>query len=322
MARTPKIENKLIEALKFLSLVTKEKGNPNETHIILTNKTASAFNGVISAGTPIDEELFACPHNQLLLTALSKSSPQLSMTQLSPSKLSIKSGRLQAVIPCLESSLLQTTLPDPLLHPLSDNFKTGLEYVGILANENAQSVVAASILMNGHSLVATDRIMMIEYWHGCDLPPGLALPKAIVAPLTKTKKVLNGFGFSRHSTTFHFEDASWIKCQLYQSDWPNIETILNRKCDPTLLPEHLWAAIDAVKDFSPDGNLYARANSLHSHAQEGVGASFECPGIPEGATLSVNQWAAVRAWAKTVAWGNPTMIFGDCARAVIAGIAT
>ena len=319
MARTPKIENKLIEALKFLSLVTKEKGNPNETHIILANKTASAFNGVISAGTPIDEELFACPHNQLLLTALSKSSPQLSMTQLSPSKLSIKSGRLQAVIPCLESSLLQSALPDRATCRLSNNFKTGLEIVGILANENAQSVVAASILMNGHSLVATDRIMMIEYWHGCDLPPGLALPKAIVAPLTKTKKVLNGLGFSKSSATFWFEDKSWIKTQLYNEQWPDIEAMLNRECKPVPLPEYLFAAIDATSKFSPDGNLYAHSGCLASHAQEGVGASFECPGIPEGATLSVHQWAAVRSWAKTVAWGSPTMLFGDCARAVIAG---
>jgi hypothetical protein len=74
-----------------------------------------------------------------------------------------------------------------------------------------------------------------------------------------------------------------------------------------------------VGKFSPDGLLYSRAGSLHSSAQEGVGASFECEGIPEGAILSVHQWAAVRSWAKSVAWGNPTMIFGDCARAVIAG---
>ena len=319
MARTPKIENKLIEALKFLSLVTKEKGNPNETHIILANKTASAFNGVISAGTPIDEELFACPHNQLLLTALSKSSHQLSMTQLSPSKLSIKSGRLQAVIPCLESNLLQSTLPDRATYQLSDNFKTGLEIVGILANENAQSVVAASILMNGQSLVATDRVMMMEYWHGCDLPPGLALPKAIVAPLTKTKKVLSGFGYSRSSATFHFEDRSWIKTQLYSESWPNIAAVFNRECAPSTLPEYLWAAINAVSKFSADGNLYARSGYLASHVQEGVGASFECEGVPDGVVLSIHQWAAVRDWAKSVAWGSPTMIFGDNARAVIAG---
>ena len=191
--------------------------------------------------------------------------------------------------------------------------------MGILANENAQSVVAASILMNGHSLVATDRIMMIEYWHGCDLPPGLALPKAIVAPLTKTKKVLNGLGFSKSSATFWFEDKSWIKTQLYNEQWSDIEAMLNRECKPVPLPEYLFAAIDATSKFSPDGNLYAHSGCLASHAQEGVGASFECPGIPEGATLSVHQWAAVRSWAKTVAWGSPTMLFGDCARAVIAG---
>ena len=130
----------------------------------------------------------------------------------------------------------------------------------------------------------------------------------------------SGLGYSKSSVTFWFEDTSWIKTQLYNEKWPNVARIFNTQHTPSIpLPQHLWAAIDAVKDFSPDGNLYARSGCLASHAQEGVGASFECEGIPKGAILSVHQWAAVRAWAKTVAWGSPTMLFGDCARAVIAG---
>jgi hypothetical protein len=326
MARKPKIDkpqNALLEALKFLSLVTKDVGSLNETHIILANKTASAFNGVLSAGISIQEELFTCPHNHMMIKALQKCGSTLSITQLNQSQLSIKSDKFKAIIPCLDPTLLQTTIPDQPIATINDSFKAGLACVGTLANENAQSVICASILMNGGSLISTDRNMVIEYWHGNDLPPGLSLPKAIVTALTKCTKKLKNFGHNQHSATFWFEDGAWIKTQLYPSEWPDVSSILNRPSNPQPLPADFWPAFDATESFSIDGTLITRDGCLYSHADLNAGASFECPGIPPGLTIKASQWALIRSWVKTVDWyadnNKCIMAYGDNVRAAIAG---
>jgi len=201
----------LLNAISFVGSVIKDKGAAFETHVCLRNQWAVGTNGVLSAGHKIEEQLEAYPQNTLFQAALEKCSEMLSITLLETNRLSIKSGSFKALVPCVEGDLMHFIEPDPPVAVIDDRFKKALETVGVLAAENAQSVVTASILMNGFSLIATDRKFIMEAWHGVDLPPGLTLPKAFVGPLTKTKKTLAQFGFSNSSATFNFEDGSWLK---------------------------------------------------------------------------------------------------------------
>lgn len=317
--KNPIINNKFLEALHFLSLVTKDQGSPSETHITLANHQATVFNGIIAAGTPIDEELFACPHNTSLINALSKCGQNYSITQFDQNRLQIKSDKFKAFIPCLDIKLLQNTIPDAPITPINDDFKIAIESVGILANENAQNVVAASILMNGQSAIASDRTIMFEYWHGINLPI-IVLPKSIVAPLTKTTKKLHSFGMSNNSCTFHFEDGSYIKTQLFAEQWPNVSRILDIEAKPFPFPADFWTALDAVTPFSSDGILYSRDGTLCSGAAEGNGATFECAGLPGGLTLSAKHMKLLQPWATTIDWfhANGIAAFGSKMRGIVA----
>ena len=173
----------------------------------------------------------------MLIDALSKCDENFSLTQLDNNRLSIKSGKFKAVVPCLDPTLMQEALPDPMIAQINNSFKLAVEAVGVLASENAQHILTASVLMNGASVISTNRVMLLEYWHGLDLPSNIPLPKQFVAALVKTKKNLIGFGFSRSSATFYFEDTSWIRTQLYNDEWPDVSNILNRQAN-------LWS-IDA-----------------------------------------------------------------------------
>jgi hypothetical protein len=313
--------NPLLEALRFLSLVTKDIGSANETHVILANGQAQAFNGVIAASHPIQEQLFACPHNTTLINALSKCSANYSITQFDHSKLQIKSDKFKAFVPCLDVTLLQNTIPDQPIAEINDTFKIAIDSVGTLVNENAQNVVTASILMNGQSVIATDRTVMFEYWHGINLPNNIALPKAIIAPLTKTTKKLSKFGFSLSSATFYFEDESWIKTQLYAEKWPDVSSILDKPSNPLPIPKELWTAIEAVAPFSADGLLSTRDGCLFSGPTDNAGASFECSGLPNGLTFSVKQMTLIKPWATAIDFFSQGVImaFGNRIRGVIAG---
>jgi len=145
----------LLNAISFVGSVIKDKGAAFETHVCLRNQWASGTNGVLSAGHKIDEQLEAYPQNALFKAALEKCSEMLSITLLETNKLSVKSGSFKALVPCVDGDLMHLIEPDPPIAVIDDRFKKALETVGVLAAENAQSVVTASILMNGFSLIAS-----------------------------------------------------------------------------------------------------------------------------------------------------------------------
>lgn len=332
MSRAPRskpteTKSSLLQALEFCSCVAEKLGAPYETHIGLRNNWAIAFNGIVAAGSPIAEDIIAYPHTLLLVEALSKCSDGFSLTQLDNGRLSIKSGKFKAVVPCLDPDLMQTAVPDPMIAPITNKFKEAVEAVGVLASENAQHVLTASVLMNGQTVISTNRVMLMEAWHGLDLPPNVPLPKQFVAALVKQKKNLTGFGFSNNSATFYFEDGCWLRTQLYSDEWPDVSTILNRQANLWTIDPSFFKSLEAVIPFSEDGNIYSDTNLLKSHPDDGVGATFECNGVPKGFVYPAKQLMLMKQHVKKIDYmasgihdSSYCLVFeGDICRGVISG---
>jgi hypothetical protein len=317
----PVASNTFLDALRFCGMITKNEGPINETHIHLGAHWATAFNGTIAAGHPIGEDIFACPQAKTIIEAISKCNEQISFTQLDSNRLSIKSGKFKAIVPCIDPMLLNVAIPDQPIALIDDRFKEGLSIVGILANEHSQYVHLASILMNGQSLYSTTGKVIFEYWHGVDLPYGISLPKALVDPLTKVNKKLARFGFSRTSVTFYFEDRSWIRSQLYLEQWPDIASILNKPSNAWPVSADFWNGLEAVAPFT-DSFIYFDAGLMRSHDNAAQGASYEVPGLPKGLAFPAKQLAMIRPYAKSIDFlaKDCLMFFGDRIRGVIAGI--
>jgi hypothetical protein len=324
---SPAPTNQLLSALEFCSCVSEKLGAPFETHVGLRGNWAIAFNGVVAAGAPIAEDIVAYPHTLLLVEALSRCDENFSLTQLDNGRLSIKSGKFKAVVPCLDPDLMQTAVPDPMIVGITNKFKEAVEAVGVLASENAQHVLTASVLMNGQSVVSTNRVMILEMWHGLDLPPNIPLPKQFVAALVKQKKNLTGFGFSSCSATFYFEDGCWLRTQLYSDEWPDVSSILERQANLWSIDPNFFKSLEAVMPFSEDGNIYSDTNLLKSHADEGVGATFECAGIPKGFVYPAKQLMLMKPYVQKIdymadggAKASYCLVFqGECLRGVISG---
>ena len=315
--------NELLSSLIFVGSVLKEHGSPNETHILLSNGWAVAFNGVISSGCPINSNLYAAPNYTLLIAALAKCSDEFGIT-LEGDRLKIQSGKFKAIVPCLDPSLISTSGIDTLTSPLNDAFKEALIVTGAMASETGERIHTCSILINGQSLVSSDNgVVILEYWHGNEMPTNIAVPKALVAPLTKTTKRLTGFGYSPNSVTFYFEDNSWVKSQLFKEEWPDVGRFLNVQSNPFETPKDLWEGITAIGPHSIDGLVYFDNGILRSHPKDSVGASYEVKGLPKGPIFNIKQLMFLKDHVKQfdffVNGGKMTTFFGDKCRGVIAG---
>jgi hypothetical protein len=323
MARPRKVkataDNPLLTALQFCNGALKDVGKPEDTHIALTNKWALANNGILAIGCPIPSIIEGCPNYNLLISALSKCGDGYSLAK-DEENLKIHSNKFKAVVPCIDPVLIQLPTLDPAIVSINNSFREGLEKVSMLANENAQHVVTASILMNGQSIVGTDRTIVIEYWHGLDLPPGLALPKSFAVALSKISKNLKAFGCSNNSITIYFEDDSFIKTQLYNEQWPDINQVLNRGSNPLPIPKDLWEGLKYVEAFSPDNLVHFDNNIIRSHSSDSMGASFEVVGLPKGPVYNIKYLKLIEPIAQSIDFfaGNATVFFGDRIRGAIA----
>lgn len=315
-------DGSLLSALKFIGLITKEIGTPSETHVRLQSNWATASNGVLALGHPIIDSLNCCPQNILLVNALSKCTNDIQFENLE-NCLSIKSGKLKAIIPCLAPDLVNCIGPDNPVCAIDDRLKEGFSIVGMSAiDNNNQTIYNASILLNGRSIVGTDGKVLIEYWHGIPLPTGLPIPKNIIGPITKTTKKLAQFGMSETSVTFWFEDHSWIKSQLYVEEWPDISKIFDKPSHQQPIPKGFYDGLDAIKGFT-DALVYFGPGIVRSHPDDAVGASYAVEGLPAGPVFNLKQLLMIKPYIETVDFqvvGPMLLWYGQNVRGAITGI--
>lgn len=318
--------NRLLEALNFLSSVTTEVGTPYQTHILLQNKTAVAYNDILSAGCLIDEEIFAAPHNSTLIKAISKCIESYSLV-IDGTKIVCKSGKFKASIPCIDPSLLSFRFPDNPCAVIDDSFKEALKCMDVLKIEpNAQETHLLAFLLNGQSTINTNGKLLIEYWHGINLPT-IAIPKAIIAPILNNKKKLTQFGFSQTSVTFYFEDNSWIKSQLYDKPYPveNVLRIMDKNCNPIPIPTDFFKALSTVEPFSENNSVYFERDLLCSHSTPETGATHEVAGLPKGPVYNAKYLSMIKDYVTQIDFVVPERngylcyFFGKQVRGVIAG---
>lgn len=294
----------LAKALAFIKAAQIDKGLDLalKSHCRLANGYAVAFDGVLAIGHPIEEELNVCPHTFRLIDALKRCKTTLSITQLDGDKLVIKSGGFRAVIPCLNPAAIPYAVPDASVGVIDDTLKEGFALLNPIVSGAGATTIEASLLLQNNSMVATDRHVMLEYWHGINLPDGLAVPKAAITAVIKIARPLVGIGVSDRTITFHYEGGAWLRTQLYGEPWPDIGRVLNQG-DPHVakeVPPALFEAVEAVASFSPDGAIHTFDGAVSSHSTEGAGATYEMKGVTPGLCFGFKHLLIAKNIAKTI----------------------
>lgn len=278
----------LMKALAFLEPATNDTFD-YQRYVRLINNWAIVFDGSIAMGHPIEEDLILCPHLARLKEALGRAGTTLAINATDNGRLSVSGASFRAVVPCLPGEALPPVMPDPNVAAVDDRLKEGFKAVVALAKDEADRVVEATVLLRANSIVGTNGQLILEYWHGIDLPPGLAIPQRAAKIIAKSLLPLVGFGFDEgRSATFYFENGAWLKTQLYAEAWPDVDTILNAAAYPVECPAKLFEALDAIASFSEDGAVHFHNDKLKStYANEGengpvYGASFDVIGLQSG----------------------------------------
>lgn len=288
---------KLFEELDFISVVFESKGNPSQQHACFNNGRLTASNGIISAGIKTDVDINARPHIMQLLEAIRNCPAEFAMTQIDEGRICVKADKFTANVNCLPEELAGYA-PDSPCAAISDGLKTGFDIIAPFAVEGAKKIILGAVLLRKGSMISTDSIVILEAWHGLDLPE-LLLPKSFISAVMDCKKSVSKLGFSDNSVTFFHEDESWFKSALHNETYPNVDAILNVQSNPVELPEGFYKALLAIEPFSK-GSVYFGDGCLQSHRDKNEGAVYEVPGVQFGPCFNIKQLRRIESCITTI----------------------
>lgn len=266
----------LLEALKFVSAGQKRNGDVIDTHVCIFNGMISAYNKGLSLGAPIAEQLSTCPHSYTLAAALRKCGESMTLTQLDNNSLQVTSGKLSVNVPCVSHETMAISIPDPQCGELDENVRQGFKELAWIVDENATKAYGAGIMLTDGKMIAVNGHVMLEYWHGVNLPEMKLIPKPAVTAVCKQASALTGFGFSPTTFTFYFENGSFVKTGLLSTPYPNTETLFKHDDNPIEVTSEFIEAVEAVKDFTDTTLIYFIDGQVRSHYSGKIGAIYDC----------------------------------------------
>lgn len=328
MARKPKLkpsdvpgDGKLLDALKFIDVAQTPAGTLYETHIVLNNYWASAFNGCLAAGMPIQENLAACPQSAAFLSALARCGDEYTLTQLDAGKLCVQTQKFKAFIPCSDLADMQRAYPDAAVIGITDEFRKALKICQTDGFAGDERIFNQSILVKSGSCVGTNGALAIEYWHGLNLPT-IVVPKAFAEAVCKIKKPLKGFGCSNVSATVHYEDNSWLRTQLFVEPWPDMSRVLDVKSNPWPVPTGLFDGLRSMLPFLENSQVWFKDGLLRSHVSELVGAQYKIEGLPSGPIFNAKQLLEIEPLITSIDFMGDSRahFFGENMRGVLMGL--
>jgi hypothetical protein len=248
--------NNLSSALRFVGLTKAE-------HCRIAGHWLIAGNNIFAAGIQVQETLSCCPHIKTLALALDRCGPEYVLTQIDQGRLMARSGDFQAVVPCQPLESLSYANPDAPAAALDDRLIDSLKIVAPLASERAEYVLNASIQLKSGSCLATNNSVIMEHWHGIDLP-SILLPKAAANALIKSNKQITAFGFSAESATFWYSDVAWMRTKLFSEKTEQASGFLERNTNATPIPDKFFEIASMVAPFSKDSKIACKRNCIMS----------------------------------------------------------
>lgn len=245
MAKKKVVEaNPLLEQLRFISTILSKKGEANETCCVIANGAITAFNPPLSAGILTQAAITANPPAHQLLAALERCKDGYAMTE-TRGTVSLTSGPLRVNLPTVEG--LVPAAPDGYAQALPTALFDAIALVSHIADEDAEHIQSASICIEEGLVSTTNRQIILQAYHGLNLPT-MMLPKRFVTSVLKTGKPIVGMGHSDRSFTVFFDDNSWLKTQLMDAEPLPYSKVCSKDGGFKPLPD-IWEALETIMPF-------------------------------------------------------------------------
>jgi len=321
----------MLDSLRFVAASVAKKDYVQDlTHFRIVDGRVTGFNGVIALSTDIDVDLNVFPHAARMLAAIKACTETISLNVTPAGKLAIKSGKFKSFVDCLPfDNVTNTPAPEGDSVDVGPDFLPGIRALAPIMGIDASRPWSMGIRLQSQTMLATNNVMLGEYWHGTQMPLDVVIPDVCVRELLRIGDAPTRVQMTDHSISFWWGENRWLRSSLIEgSMWPiaKMDEILSGSQGvQTELDASFFEAVDTLKPFLEDsGTLYLSADRIGTSKTDGEGTSIECPatGQVELQAYHHRQLALLGEVAKTIDWTaypRPCMFRGERLRGALVG---
>jgi hypothetical protein len=339
----------MLEELKFvMGAVAKKDFLPAMTHFAIEKGTVRSYNGAVALSSPLACDLDFKPKADKMVQAIANcpddSTPVLSMT--TAGRLCIRAGVFKAFIECVAEETPHV-LPEGEMVRLDTIAQKQLDKDG---NEAAPPLTLGDVLLNALKVIhpfigddasrpwsngvlfrdefafATNNVMLVQYWTGAKMPVTVNVPRVAIREMLRINKPPIYAQVTDRSMTFHYANKKWIRTQLLDVKWPDLDPLLDKPVKVVPIDEKLFTGLEAITPFADKmGRVFITDGVLSTvpvnHGEEG--ASFELPGFPFNGIYQIEMLSLLKGIAKEIdisAYPAPGVFYGDRLRGAIIGM--
>lgn len=316
----------MLAELKFVQgAVAKKDFIPSLTHFEIKDGMIKGFNGSLALCAPIPINLEIKPRAVPFVKAIQSCKGEtVQMTVTKAGRLSIKAGKFKALIECTEEAF-PDVVPEGQWHSLEEvsiipALKKLLDYTG----EDASRKWSMGILLRGSKAFATNNIVLVEYDLEKTFPVDINIPKTAVAELVRIGKPPVGMMVSEGSVTFMYDKAHWVKTQLYDLGWPDLDKVLSRPSEMVEIKDEWYDAVEAVSPFVDElSRVYFKEGVITTAVEDAAGGSVDMEDFPYEGIYNHKFFLSLRGLVTHIdlhAYPAPCLFRGENVRGALMGM--
>lgn len=315
----------ILPSLKFVQgSVAKKDFLPAMTHFVIENKTVRGYNGVIALCSPIDFDIDCKPKADELVHAISHCDETIVLSMTDTGRLRIASGNYKAFAKCVTEDTPHVLPEGETVTFEGQGILDALRTIEPFIGEDASRPWSNGVLLRGQSAFATNNVTLVEYWIGSDFPRTVNVPRVAIKEMLRIGEVPTHAQLAEGSITFHYTGNRWIRSQLFNTEWPDLERILNAECNPQPIDERLFVGLEKIRKRADAMNrVFIKDGVLSTVQEDSEGAQYTVPGLQCEGAYSITMLellSGIAQKADFTTYPRPCLFFGERLRGAIIGM--
>lgn len=313
------------DALKFVQgSVSKKDLIPGMTHFAIEKGTVRGYNGVIALSTPIPFDIDCKPKALQLVPAIAHCDEQVVISITEKGRLRIQSGTYRAFIDCVQEETPHVMPEGERMEFDGEALLKGLKVIDRFIGNDASRRWQTGVLLRGKSAYATCNVILVEYWLGAEVPVTVNIPEIAIKEMLRINLPPTYAQVDSQSITFHYTNGSWLRSQLLEINWPDLQPILDMPNNALPLDDSLFLGLEKLKPFCDKaGRVYFKNGVISTSTEsDAEGAAIEVPGFEDG-IYNIEMLNLLRGVATHIdfhGYPNPCTFYGDRLRGAIIGM--
>lgn len=314
----------MLDQLKFAQGgIARKDIVPVLKHYRIVDGRVTAYNGVLALCAPVDLDLDVSPQAGKFHKALEACEGTVTLYETPAGRLAVCSEDFKVFVDC-------TTDDFPDIEPQGEEVAVGgellpaLKSIARFISDDASRPWSRGVLLVGGSAYATNNIILVERWLGFTMPRPINLPVQCVDELLRIGEEPTHYQVSDTSITFHYEGDRWLRSQLLDLSWPNVQVIVDCEHSAQPISDDLFAVCDKLKPFTnKQGQLFFSEHCVATEKVSDTGAYQTIDCAEANGIYNVNQFLRLRGIVTDFDWSRypkPCAFFGDQLRGVIIGM--